>query len=110
RPGGGRSARLRAPEPPGRVVSSAKSWLCHPTLDRRAAVLPLAALEDVEKISAVEASFRYLDHLAEAWSFEQGELALGSQDVILTVPASFDAAARGLTVEAAYEGGRAAGG
>ncbi len=101
----GSYARLRGAESPGRVVSSAKSWLCHPTLDRRAPILPLAALEDVEKISPVEASFRYLDHLAEAWTFEQGDLALGSQDVILTVPASFDAAARDLTVEAAYAAG-----
>jgi molecular chaperone DnaK (HSP70) len=101
----GAYARLRGAESPGRVVSSAKSWLCHPTLDRRSPILPLAAAEDVEKISPVEASFRYLDHLAEAWSFEHGELVLGSQDVILTVPASFDAAARDLTVEAAYAAG-----
>ena len=101
----GAYARLRGAESPGRVVSSAKSWLCHPTLDRRSSILPLHAPEDVEKISPVEASFRYLDHLAEAWSFEHGELALGSQEVILTVPASFDAAARDLTVEAAYAAG-----
>jgi molecular chaperone DnaK (HSP70) len=101
----GRYARVRGAESPGRVVSSAKSWLCHPTLDRRAPVLPLSAAEDVEQISPVEASFRYLDHLAEAWNFGQEAFALADQDVILTVPASFDAAARDLTVEAAYAAG-----
>jgi len=101
----GAYARIRGAESPGRVVASAKSWLCHPTLDRRSALLPLAAPEDIEKISPVEASFRYLDHLAEAWSFDHDGAALGGEDVILTVPASFDAAARDLTVEAAYAAG-----
>ena len=102
----GTFARSRAAESPARVVSSAKSWLCHPTLDRRTPILPQGAPDDIERISPVEASFRYLDHLAEAWAFERGAGSrLGDQDVILAVPASFDAAARELTVEAAYAAG-----
>lgn len=102
----GSLARLRAAEAPARVVSSAKSWLSHAGIDRRASILPQGAPEDIEKISPVEASFRYLDHLAEAWQAARPEAGpLGEQDVILTVPASFDAAARDLTVEAAYAAG-----
>jgi hypothetical protein len=105
----GHHARTRAVEAPGRVVASAKSWLCHPSLDRRAGVLPLGAPDDVEKISAVEASWRYLEHLCEAYDQKHAEDPrsgpLGEQDVILTVPASFDAAARALTVEAALAAG-----
>jgi molecular chaperone DnaK (HSP70) len=100
----GEFARARAAESPGRTVASAKSWLSHAGVNRREALLPLGAPEDVEKISPVEASFRYLDHLAEAWRFAHGS-ELGEQDVILTVPASFDAAARELTVEAAEAAG-----
>lgn len=105
----GELARARGVEAPGRVVTSAKSWLSHAGIDRRAALLPLGAPEDVEKVSPVEASFRYLEHIADAW--EHGvakgdpELALARQEVVLTVPASFDAAARELTVEAAYAAG-----
>ncbi|HVU04484.1 MAG TPA: Hsp70 family protein [Polyangiaceae bacterium] len=99
-------ARTRAAETPGRVVASAKSWLCHPTVDRRGPILPAAAPEDVEKISPVEASFRYLDHLGEAWKHVLGgDAPLAEQAVVLAVPASFDAAARDLTVEAAYAAG-----
>ena len=100
----GEYARTRAAESPGRSVSSAKSWLSHAGVNRRDPLLPLGAPEDVEKISPVEASFRYLDHLAEAWRATRGG-ELGEEDVILTVPASFDAAARELTVEAAQAAG-----
>jgi hypothetical protein len=100
----GEYARSRGVEAPNRLVSSAKSWLSHTGIDRRAGVLPAGAPEDVEKISPVEASFRYLDHLAEAWAHATGE-PLSEQEVVLTVPASFDAAARDLTVEAAYAAG-----
>ncbi len=100
----GHFARARAVEAPARVVVSAKSWLCHPTADRRGPLLPPAAAEDVEKISPVEASFRLLDHVAEAWQAAHGS-ALTTHPVVLTVPASFDAAARDLTVEAAYAAG-----
>ncbi|MEZ4222411.1 MAG: Hsp70 family protein [Polyangiaceae bacterium] len=100
----GAHARARAVEAPDRVVSSAKSWLCHPGIDRRAAALPANAADDIEAISPVEASFRFLDHLAEALQARPGP-SLAEHPVILTVPASFDAAARDLTVEAAYAAG-----
>ncbi|MCC6215580.1 MAG: Hsp70 family protein [Polyangiaceae bacterium] len=99
----GELARARASEAPGRVVASAKSWLSHSGIDRRAPALPAGAPEGVERVSPVEASFRYLDHLVEAWAAAfPTEAPLGEQDVLLTVPASFDAVARELTVEAAY--------
>jgi hypothetical protein len=105
----GEYARTRGTDAPARVIASAKSWLCHPTVDRRGPILPLGAPEDVERISPVEASWRYLEHLAEAWDAEiaQGDAskALAAQEVVLTVPASFDAAARELTVEAALAAG-----
>ena len=102
----GEYARARASETPARVVSSAKSWLCHPGVDRRGAILPAGAPDDIEKISPVEVSFRYLDHLAEAFHALHGaEVPLAEQAIVLAVPASFDAAARDLTVEAAYAAG-----
>ncbi|MRG93021.1 Hsp70 family protein [Polyangium spumosum] len=98
----GEYARTRGIDAPIRLVSSAKSWLSHAGVDRRSALLPLGAPEDVEKISPVEASWRYLEHLAEAWLYKHGkEFSLPEQEIVLTVPASFDAAARDLTVEAA---------
>jgi hypothetical protein len=101
----GEYARQRGADAPLRVVSSAKSWLCHPGVDRRGGILPLAAPDDIVKISPVEASRRILEHLQEAWNetVARGDasLALTAQEVVLTVPASFDAAARELTVEAA---------
>jgi molecular chaperone DnaK (HSP70) len=100
----GEHARARGAEAPARVISSAKSWLSHAGIDRRAPALPAGAADDIEQISPVEASFRYLDHLAEAWQAEHGD-ALGDHELVLTVPASFDAAARDLTAEAAYAAG-----
>lgn len=97
----GEYARARGIEAPGRLVSSAKSWLCHAGVDRRAGVLPMAAEPGLEKISPVEASFRYLEHLSEAYAHSHGGASLGDAEVVLTVPASFDASARDLTVEAA---------
>jgi hypothetical protein len=101
----GEYARQRAAEAPSRVVSSAKSWLSHTTVDRRASILPLGAPQDVERVSPVEASFRYLDHLAEAWKAAGRAGELVEQSIVLAVPASFDAAARDLTVEAAFAAG-----
>lgn len=103
----GEYARSRGVDAPARVIASAKSWLSHPTVDRRAGILPLGAPEDVEKISPVETSWRYLEHLAEAFDarFGGGDAALAKQDVVVTVPASFDASARELTVEAAIAAG-----
>lgn len=105
----GEYARSRGVDAPLRLVSSAKSWLCHTGIDRRGAVLPVGAPEDVEKVSPVEASWHYLEHMVEAWDArfakDDPELALAKQEIILAVPASFDAAARDLTVEAAYAAG-----
>ena len=98
----GEYARARGIDAPSRLVSSAKSWLSHAGVDRRSALLPLSAPSDVDKISPVEASWRYLEHLSEAFSHALGkDHSLGEQEIMLTVPASFDASARDLTVEAA---------
>src|SRR4051812_6583975 len=87
---------------PTRLVSSAKSWLCHAGIDRRGPVLPWKAPDDSRKVSPLEASTLYLKHLAEAWNNPiaagNDALKLELQDIILTVPASFDAVARELTV------------
>ncbi|MEI9952940.1 MAG: Hsp70 family protein [Pseudomonadota bacterium] len=102
----GEFARSRGAEAPQRVISSAKSWLSYGGIDRRAGNLPVGAPEDVEKISPVEASFRFLDHLNEAFrSARPADGDLSEQEVVLTVPASFDAGARDLTVEAALAAG-----
>ena len=102
----GQYARQRATEAPGRVVASAKSWLSHVGIDRRSALLPVNAPADVERISPVEASYRILDHVCEAYRSEPRALGdLSAQEVILAVPASFDAAARDLTLEAALAAG-----
>ncbi len=94
---------------PGRLVSSAKSWLCHGGVDREAPILPWGAGEEVKKVSPVEASARYLAHLREAWNFvmaaEDPANALENQLVIVTVPASFDEVARELTRQAAEKAG-----
>src|SRR6056297_945408 len=93
---------------PGRLVSSAKSWLCEKNVDRRAAILPWGAPEEVGKMSPVEASAAYLRHIKNAWNRTKGEgeeQYLEHQLVVVTVPASFDEAARDLTLEAAAQAG-----
>ncbi len=89
---------------PGRLVSSAKSWLCHGGVDREAAILPWGSSEDVEKISPITASSRYLQHMREAWDYIM-KVPLAEQEVVLTVPASFDEVACELTIRAAREAG-----
>ncbi|MFL5354612.1 Hsp70 family protein [Archangium sp.] len=107
----GEFARSHGAKVPTRLVSSAKSWLSHPGVDRRSALLPWQAPEEVQRVSPVEASTRYLRHLREAWDHtfartkEDAGNAMAAQDVIITVPASFDAAARDLTLEAARAAG-----
>ncbi|MCS6977329.1 MAG: Hsp70 family protein [Gemmatales bacterium] len=105
----GEFARNFGVQVPTRLVSSAKSWLCHPGVDRRSPILPWKAPEDVRKVSPLEASTRYLQHLRETWNHvvakDVAEHRLEHQEVVLTVPASFDAAARDLTVEAARAAG-----
>src|SRR4051812_10708452 len=102
-------ARDHGAKVPGRLVSSAKSWLSHAGVDRRAALLPFSATEDVPRVSPVAASTAYLTHLRDAWNhLIAGKTAadrLEHQEVFLTVPASFDASARELTVEAARASG-----
>ncbi len=90
---------------PIRLVSSAKSWLCHPGVDRRGPILPPDAPEEVERLSPLDASEHYLAHLRAAWDQKHPEAPLSQQDVTITVPASFDPAARELTAEAARRAG-----
>ena len=105
----GEFARDFGSQVPTRLVSSAKSWLCHPGIDRRAPVLPWKAPDDGRRVSPMQASTFYLKHLCEAWNFavakDVPENRLEHQDIVLTVPASFDAVARELTVEAARAAG-----
>jgi molecular chaperone DnaK (HSP70) len=101
----GEFARAQGARVPGRLVTSAKSWLCHGGVDREAAILPWAAPEDVPRLSPVDASARYLAHIREAWAQRMPDAPLEAQDVVLTVPASFDEVARELTVEAAARAG-----
>ena len=100
----GEFARAHGAKVPTRLVSSAKSWLCHPGVDRRAEILPWQAPPDVQRVSPLDASTRYLQHLRSAWEFKTSE-KLVDQTVVLTVPASFDASARDLTTEAASRAG-----
>ncbi|WP_240074639.1 Hsp70 family protein [Cupriavidus taiwanensis] len=103
----GEMARSRGAGTPIRLVSSAKSWLCHPGVDRRAAILPADAPPEVPRVSPLEASVRYLTHLREAWDQAHPDAPFGEQDVTVTIPASFDPAARELTAEAAAAAGYA---
>jgi uncharacterized protein YjeT (DUF2065 family) len=101
-------ARNHGAKVPGRLVSSAKSWLSHPGVDRSAPLLPWAGPPDVPRLSPLEVSARYLRHLVEAWSAVPGrkpEDHLEEQTVVVTVPASFDDVARNLTAEAAKQAG-----
>lgn len=101
----GEFARAFGSQVPTRLVASAKSWLSQPGLDRKAPILPYKAPESGRKVSPLEATVRYLKHLAEAWNHAHPKDRLEAQDIVLTVPASFDAAARELTVEAARAAG-----
>jgi len=101
----GRLAQKRGVENAGRLVSSAQSWLSHSGVDRTSALLPFRAPEGVEKISPVEASRRYLQHLREAWDAKMPDAPFAQQQLLVTVPASFDAVARELTLEAAKQAG-----
>lgn len=107
----GEYARAHGAKVPARLVSSAKSWLSHAAVDRTGALLPWQAPPEVKRVSPVEASARYLRHLAAAWDEKfartkaTAERAISEQEIILTVPASFDAAARELTLQAATAAG-----
>ena len=86
---------------PGRLISSAKSWLCHSGVDRTAALLPWHGAADVQRLSPVEVSARYLAHVRAAWDARFPQHPLAEQDFVLTLPASFDEVARELTIKAA---------
>jgi molecular chaperone DnaK (HSP70) len=101
----GQLARKRGVESASRLVTSAKSWLSHQNADPMQPLLPLAAVEGVAKISPVEAARQYLLHLRSAWDAAHPEQKLEKQTVLITVPASFDAAARDLTQRAAKQAG-----
>jgi molecular chaperone DnaK (HSP70) len=105
----GEFARNHGSKVPGRLVTSAKSWLCHAGVDRTAPLLPWSAPPDVPRLSPVEASARYIRHLVESWNHvmakDRPDDRLENQTVVLTVPASFDDVARTLTVEAAAKAG-----
>ncbi len=101
----GEFARIHGAKVPARLVSSAKSWLSHAGVDRQSAILPWQAPADVTRISPVDASRAYLAHLRAAWDNQFPDTPLAAQDVVLTVPASFDAAARDLTLAAAQQAG-----
>ncbi|AMV29044.1 Chaperone protein HscA [Gemmata sp. SH-PL17] len=101
-------ARNHGSKVPGRQVSSAKSWLCHPGVDRTAPLLPWAGPPDVPRLSPLEVSAKYLKHIVEAWNNAPNRKdadKLEEQTVVVTVPASFDDVARNLTAEAAKQAG-----
>ena len=101
----GEFARVQGGRIPAHLVSSAKSWLCHPGVDREAEILPWGAASDARRVSPVDASAEYLRHIRDSWNatIAKGDETrfLQHQEIVLTVPASFDEAARELTVEAA---------
>ena len=90
----GEFARIQGAKVPGRLVSSAKSWLCHSGVDREAAILPWGAAPEVRKVSPVQASADFLFHIRDAWNHAMAKgddaLRLDMQEAVLTVPASFD--------------------
>jgi molecular chaperone DnaK (HSP70) len=101
----GMLARRLGSQVPGRLVASAKSWLSHAAVDRMAPILPWGAPADVPKVSPVDASASYLSHVRAAWNHRFPAYPLEQQNLVLTVPASFDEGARALTVKAAQQAG-----
>jgi hypothetical protein len=101
----GMFARDQGTLSPARLINSAKSWLCHPGVDRTAEVLPWQGASDVDRLSPVTVSARYLQHYREAWDARFPDQPLAAQDFVLTLPASFDEVARELTIRAAQQAG-----
>ncbi len=97
----GEIARNLGSKTPIRLVSSAKSWLCHAGVDCKAPILPADAPDEVERVSPFQATTAYLQHIRDAWQNLHPDAPLEEQDLVITVPASFDPAARELTVESA---------
>lgn len=101
----GELARKRGAENPTRFIASAKSWLCHPGVNRTQPILPWQSAAEISKVSPLTVSQLYLEYLRQAWDYQQQQLgsnlSLTDQEILLTVPASFDMAARDLTMKAA---------
>ncbi len=98
-------ARERGAAMPGRLVASAKSWLCHAGVDRTAPILPWHGAPEVNRLSPVDAAVHFLAHMRGAWNHAHPSHPLEHQDVVVTIPASFDEVARELTAEAAARAG-----
>lgn len=101
----GELARRLGAKSPGRLVASAKSWVCHGGVNRRAPILPWNAPDEIPHVSPYEAQAAYLAHLRAAWDERYPDAPLAAQDIVVTVPASFDEGARELTAEAARAAG-----
>lgn len=101
----GELARKMGGKVPGRLVASAKSWVCHGGVNRRAPILPWNSPDELPHLSPFDAQVAYLAHLRKAWEQRHPDTQLSQQDVVVTVPASFDEGARTLTTEAAAEAG-----
>ncbi|WP_417528445.1 Hsp70 family protein [Marinomonas shanghaiensis] len=101
----GQLARELGAKSSGRLVQSAKSWLCHSRVSSDEAVLPVDALEEVEKVSPAQVTETLLAHLVSAWGNQFPEAPIAEQTVVITVPASFDPAARAITEQAAEKVG-----
>jgi len=97
----GEAARLLGAKTQGRFVSSAKSWLSHPSVDHTAEILPWGSSEEIQKVSPIDASASYLAHVRTVWGHKFPDAPLEKQTIVITVPASFDEVARSLTLEAA---------
>ena len=97
----GEAARLLGAKTQGRFVTSAKSWLSHPSVDHTADILPWNQDNDIQKVSPLEASASYLSHVKTVWAHQFPQAPLEEQTIVITVPASFDEVARSLTLEAA---------
>jgi len=105
----GQFAKNHGAKIPTRLVHSAKSWLCHSGVNRRDKILPLQSDDESRRMSPVEASALYLSHIRDVWNSEiakkDSAFEFENQEIVLTVPASFDEVARELTVEAARKAG-----
>ena len=101
----GQLARELGAKSSGRLVQSAKSWLCHSRVSADEAVLPVDALEEVEKVSPAQVTETLLAHLVSAWSHQFPDAPIAEQTLVITVPASFDPAARAITEQAAEKVG-----
>lgn len=101
----GTFARERGAEIPSRLIASAKSWLCHVGIDRREKLLPLESTEVDNKMSPLDACSQFLQHIQEAWNHTFPQAPFNEQQILVTVPASFDPSARQLVQEAAEQAG-----